>query len=205
MACGKGGQLCARQVLHAVGTSAASWPSKTVERFAQQLTASSAGLSWRLDVPYRMGSWLYPSADACVSAFLASFVFIYSPHTFSMRFCSCFRKVWWERVVADGAQLLGNHRSARAVAAFALVGTARWCVVERESMAMVENTSERMRVGGWVGGWICADVEWRVYVDGLYFPFGDVGPHESTRSCTCVLPYHKACLEALSVSGFVYS
>ena len=154
MACGKGGQLCARQVLNAVCTSAASWPSKTMERFAQQLTASSAGLSWRLDVPYRMGSWLYPSADACVSAFLAFFVFIYSPHTFSMRCCSCFRKVWWERVVADGAQLLGNQRSARAVAAFALVGTARWCVVERESMAMIENTSERMRVGGWVGGWV---------------------------------------------------
>eukprot|EP00752_Nemacystus_decipiens_P001361 g1350.t1 len=53
--------------------------------------------------------------------------------------------VWWNRIVADGAQLLGNLRSARAVAALALVGTARWCVVERESMAMVENTSERMR------------------------------------------------------------
>lgn len=53
--------------------------------------------------------------------------------------------------MADGAQLLGNQRSARAVAALALVGTARWCVVERESMAMVENTSERMRVGSLSG------------------------------------------------------
>lgn len=50
--------------------------------------------------------------------------------------------------MADGAQLLGNLRSARAAAALALVGTARWCVVERESMAVIENTSERMRVGG---------------------------------------------------------
>lgn len=48
--------------------------------------------------------------------------------------------------MADGAQLLSNQRSARAVAALSLVGTARWCVVGRESMAVVENASERMRV-----------------------------------------------------------
>ena len=48
--------------------------------------------------------------------------------------------------MADGAQLLANQRSARATAALSLVGRARWCVVEREGMATLENTSERMRV-----------------------------------------------------------
>lgn len=48
--------------------------------------------------------------------------------------------------MADGAQLLTNQRSARATAALSLVGRARWCVVEREGMATVESTSERMRV-----------------------------------------------------------
>lgn len=52
----------------------------------------------------------------------------------------------WHRVVADGAQILANQRSARAVALLGLVGGARWCVVERENMAAVESSSERMRV-----------------------------------------------------------
>ncbi|CAM9914668.1 unnamed protein product, partial [Laminaria digitata] len=53
--------------------------------------------------------------------------------------------VWWHRIVADGAQLMANQRSARATAAVSLVGRARWCLVEREGMAAVESTSERMR------------------------------------------------------------
>ncbi len=69
------------------------------------------------------------------------------------------KKVWWDRVVADGAQILANQRSARAVAALSLVGSARWCVVERENMAAVETSSERMRVSfrclGWRGGAMC--------------------------------------------------
>ncbi|CAM9709888.1 unnamed protein product, partial [Ectocarpus fasciculatus] len=56
--------------------------------------------------------------------------------------------VWWDRVVADGAQILATQRSARAVAALSLVGTARWCVVDRESMPIVEDASERMRCLG---------------------------------------------------------
>lgn len=65
-------------------------------------------------------------------------------------------------MVADGAQILANQRSARAVAALSLVGCARWCVVERENMAAVENSSERMRVSfrcrGW-GGVRCASLK----------------------------------------------
>ncbi|CAM9968784.1 unnamed protein product [Ectocarpus sp. 12 AP-2014] len=53
--------------------------------------------------------------------------------------------VWWDRVVADGAQILATQRSARAVAALALMGTARWCLVDCESMSIVENASDRMR------------------------------------------------------------
>ncbi|CAM9360906.1 unnamed protein product [Ectocarpus sp. 6 AP-2014] len=53
--------------------------------------------------------------------------------------------VWWDRVVADGAQILATQRSARAVAALALMGTARWCLVDCESMSIVEDASERMR------------------------------------------------------------
>ncbi|CAM9397937.1 unnamed protein product [Ectocarpus sp. 4 AP-2014] len=53
--------------------------------------------------------------------------------------------VWWDRVVADGAQILATQRSARAVAAHTLMGTARWCLVDCESMSIVEDASERMR------------------------------------------------------------
>ncbi|CAM9573746.1 unnamed protein product [Ectocarpus sp. 12 AP-2014] len=53
--------------------------------------------------------------------------------------------VWWDRVVADGAQILATQRSARAVAALALMGTTRWCLVDCESMSVVEDASERMR------------------------------------------------------------
>lgn len=56
-------------------------------------------------------------------------------------------QVRWHRVVADGAQMLTNQRSARAVAVLRLVGGARWCLVERENMANIEGSSERMRVG----------------------------------------------------------
>lgn len=83
----------------------------------------------------------------CCNRFVSRFWILNASFT-AVIHVSCFRKVWWDRIVADGAQLLGNLRSARAAAALALVGTARWCVVERESMAVIENTSERMRVGG---------------------------------------------------------
>ncbi|CAM9419889.1 unnamed protein product, partial [Hapterophycus canaliculatus] len=53
--------------------------------------------------------------------------------------------VWWDRVVADGAQILVTQRSARAAAALSLLGTTRWCVVGRENMDLVESSSERMR------------------------------------------------------------
>ncbi|CAB1113184.1 unnamed protein product [Ectocarpus sp. CCAP 1310/34] len=57
--------------------------------------------------------------------------------------------VWWDRVVADGAQILATQRSARAVAALTLAGTARWCLVDCESMSIVEDASDRMRA--WIG------------------------------------------------------
>lgn len=54
--------------------------------------------------------------------------------------------------MADGAQILATQRSARAVAALSLVGTARWCLVDCESMSVVEDASERMRVSSALGG-----------------------------------------------------
>lgn len=49
-------------------------------------------------------------------------------------------------MVADGAQILAKPLSARVMAMAGLVGGARWCVVGRESMSIVESASERMRV-----------------------------------------------------------
>ena len=49
-------------------------------------------------------------------------------------------------MVASGAQVLANQRSARANAVAGLVGGARWCVVDREDMSTVESASERLRV-----------------------------------------------------------
>lgn len=49
--------------------------------------------------------------------------------------------------MADGAEILSNKRSARSEAALGLVGRARWCVVDRDSMeSVVEKSSDRMRV-----------------------------------------------------------
>lgn len=55
-------------------------------------------------------------------------------------------QVWWGRVVADGAEILVNPRSARAEAASGLVGRARWCMVDRENVDAIENSSDRMWV-----------------------------------------------------------